>query len=98
MVPVVLRPQHHYLYVCGVGSGPKSELYRKNFHLPLQYEPEVEVRKVTYNGYIIVARNAIELPIPPLESGWGGRDEETTRCKNFQFGVAYFSAQGTPRS
>jgi hypothetical protein len=88
-VPVELRPQHRFL-VCGVGSGPRNDLYRKNFHFPLRYEPGTSVRRVTYNGYVITARNAVDVPIPLLENGWSDRDEETTRCRNFQFGVAYF--------
>jgi hypothetical protein len=31
-VQVDLHPQHRYLYVCGVGSGPKNELRLRNFH------------------------------------------------------------------
>lgn len=93
-VAVSLRPDDRYLYVCGVGSGPKTELHRKNLHLPLRCEPGATVSRVTYNGYLVTAHNAVELPIPALEPGWGGRDLETTRCKNFQFGVAYFG--GTP--
>lgn len=88
-IHVTLAPQHRYLYVCGVGSGPKSELHRKNLHLPLRYEEGSIVRKTTYNGYVVTAQNAVELPIPGLEPGWNGRDLETTRCKNFQFGMAY---------
>jgi hypothetical protein len=34
--------------------------------------------------------NAVALPIPMIEPGWKGLDKETTRCKNFQFGVEYF--------
>lgn len=93
-VDAKLQPQHHYLYVCGVGSGPKNELYRKNFHLPLRYEANASVSRTTYNGYVITAQNAVELDIPALEDGWGERDMQTTRCRNFRFGVAYFGADG----
>lgn len=42
--------------------------------------------------------NARELPIPALPESWEGRDRETTRCKNFQFGVAYFGySEGRPQ-
>ena len=89
---VELKPQHRFLYVCGVGSGPQNQLRDKNFHLPLRYEEGARVVRQTYNGYRIIAYNAAEISIPALEPGWGGRDLETTRCKNFQFGVAYFGA------
>ncbi len=82
--------RYEYVYVCGVGSGPKKSLANKNFHLPLKYSAGGELTAGTYNGYIITARNAVPLPIPALEDGWNGRDRETTRCKNFQFAVAYF--------
>ena len=78
------------MYVCGVGGGPAKERGGKNFHFPLRYEKNGFVAKTTYNGYIVTARNAVELPIHPLPDGWNGRDLETTRCKNFQFAVEYF--------
>jgi hypothetical protein len=79
-----------YLYVCGVGSGPKDTLAGKNLHLPLRFAEGAELNAATYNGYEVSIRNAELLPIPPLPDGWNGRDRETTRCKNFQFAVAYF--------
>jgi len=82
--------RYEYAYVCGVGSGPKRTLAGKNFHLPLKYTAGEVVTASTYNGYIITAGNAVILPIPALQDGWNGRDHETTRCKNFQFAVAYF--------
>ena len=81
---------YDYVYICGVGSGPKETLAGKNLHLPLTYSAGEVVRAVTYNGYSIVAENASVVPIPALPDGWNGRDRETTRCKNFQFAVAYF--------
>ena len=96
-VDVTLAPQHRYLYVCGVGSGPKNELHRKNLHLPLRYEAGSIVRKTTYNGYVITVCNAVEMLIPELEDGWKGLDQETTRCRNFRFGMAYFG-DGTTRA
>ncbi len=81
-----------YVYLCGVASGPKKERGGKNFHLPLKYADGEIVTATTYNGYRITAQNAAALPIPPLPKGWNGRDEETTRCKNFQFAVAYFGS------
>ena len=87
---MTLRPQHRYLYICGVGSGPKSRLQLTNFHLPVRYEPGSAVAESTYNGYLITVADAVALPIPELPAGWNGLDLETTRCKNFRFGVAYF--------
>lgn len=79
-----------YVYVCGVGSGPKKALAAQNFHFPLKYAEGEVVTATTYNGYVVTARNAVAVPIPALPEGWNGRDRETTRCKNFQFAVAYF--------
>ncbi len=78
---------------CGVGSGPKKALAAKNLHLPLEYAAGHVVRASTYNGYVIVAEDAAVVPIPMLRDGWNGRDRETTRCKNFQFAVAYFGSE-----
>ena len=80
---------YKYVYVCGVAAGPARERDRKNFHFPLAYQENASAVKATYNGYIVTAHNAVELPIPPLPDGWNGRDLETTRCKNFQFAVEY---------
>ena len=73
-----------------MGTGPRREVAGKNFHLPLSFEAGAVVSAATYNGYVIRAENAKALPIPALPEGWKGRDLETTRCKNFQFGVEYF--------
>jgi hypothetical protein len=48
------------------------------------------VTATTWNGYTVELFNAEVLPIPPLPKGWEGLDLEHTRCKNFQFAVAYF--------
>lgn len=48
------------------------------------------VEMQTYNGYTIRVRNAELLPIPPLREYWHGLPDSHRRCKNFQFGVAYF--------
>lgn len=85
--------RYEYVYICGVGSGPKKTLGGKNFHLPLKYAAGEVVRASTYNGYVISAEDAVCVPIPMLQDGWNGRDRETTRCKNFQFAVAYFGSE-----
>ena len=83
------RKSFRYLYICGVGLGPKSLLHQKNFTFPCALRGR-EGSSHTYNGYTITVENAVALPIPELEPGWQGLDLETTRCKNFRFGVAYF--------
>jgi hypothetical protein len=88
--------QYEYVYLCGVGSGPRKSLAGKNFHLPLRFAAGEAVTATTYNGYVITAANAAAVPIPALPPGWKGRDLETTRCKNFQFAVAYFGYPEEP--
>ena len=85
-----LMDRYRYVYVCGVGCGPKMKLAARNFHWALQYEESSLIKASTYNGYIVTARNAVALPIRELPDGWNGRDRETTRCKNFRFAVEYF--------
>ena len=77
--------------MCAVGSGPKVDLHKQNFHLPLRYAEGQVVTEPMYNGYLVTARNAVALlPIPTLPPGWNGLDDKMTRCKNFRFGVASF--------
>ena len=84
------RKSFPYLYICGVGTGPDDQLFKKNFHLPVRYqEGGREVRR-TYNDYTISVENAVALLIPKLELGWKGLPKKTTNCKNFQFCVEYF--------
>jgi hypothetical protein len=90
------RRSFRYLYICGVGVGPKSLLHEKNFHLPLEIEPGAREIRKTYNGYTITVENGRPLPIPELEAGWKGLDLETTRCKNFRFAVAHFGWKDKP--
>ena len=85
--------RYKYLYICGVGTGPKQQLCQQNFHLPVEYAEASIIERTTYNGYVVRLENARELPIPGLPEGWQGRDLETTRCKNFQFAVAYFGSR-----
>jgi hypothetical protein len=89
--PVVLdrMSRYRYVYICGVASGPKAERGQKNLHLPLEYAEGHVEEATTYNGYTFRAHNARALIIPPLPAGWGGKPDEHTRCKNFQFAVAY---------
>jgi hypothetical protein len=82
--------RYGYVYVCGVGTGPKAQLKDKNFHLPLRFREGGTVTATTWNGYTVTARNAEAVPIPALPEGWQGLSREHTRCKNFQFAVAQF--------
>jgi hypothetical protein len=90
--PVVfdLMQRYKYLYICGVGTGPRKELGGKNFHWVLEYQEGNAVDQSTYNGYVLTAQNAVARPIPPLPPGWNGLKLEQTRCKNFQFAVDAF--------
>ena len=83
--------RYPYLYICGVAAGPRSERWQRNFHFPLQYREGHVAEAQTHNGYVLRARNAVTVVIPPLPAGWNGiHDSEHTRCKNFQFAVAAF--------
>ena len=83
-----------YLYLCGVGAGKKDERHRTNLHFPLRYEAGAVAERITESGYRFVAEDAVALHIPELPAGWNGLPEEHYRCKNFQFGVAYFGTSG----
>jgi hypothetical protein len=89
------RKSFPYLYICGVGSGPDDQLFKKNFHLPVRYEEGGNAVGETYNGYTITVVNAVALPIPKLEWGWKGLPKKTTNCTTFQFGVEYFGWRDT---
>lgn len=82
--------EYPYVYVCGVGAGPKAGLRDRNLHLPLRYKDGSIVERSTYNGYTFRAENAEELVIPSLPDDWMGLDREHARCKNFQFAVDRF--------
>ena len=82
--------QYPYVYICGVGSGPKSELWQQNLHFPLRYAEGRVEEVTTYNDYRFRAENAERVTIPELPEGWEGKPRKHTRCKNFQFAVAMF--------
>jgi hypothetical protein len=92
------RKTFRYLYICGVGVGPKGLLREKNFHLPLEYRTGTHEVRQTYNGYTIKVENGVALPIPELEVGWKGLNLETTRCKNFRFAVGQFGWIDQPKA
>jgi hypothetical protein len=92
------RKAFRYLYICGVGVGPKDRLHEKNFHLPLEFRPGAREVRRTYNKYTITVENGMAVPIPELEVGWKGLDLETTRCKNFRFAVGRFGWTDHPEA
>jgi hypothetical protein len=92
------RSKFPYLYICGVGVGPKNLLHGKNFHLPLELRPGARETGHTYNGYTITVEDAVAVPIAELPEGWHGPDCETTRCKNFRFAVAQFGWIDQPQA
>lgn len=79
-----------YLYLCGVGTGTRSLLHTKNFHLALKPQEGGSETRTTYNGYAIEVSGAEALPIPEIPDGWNGLPMEHTRCRNFRFAVARF--------
>lgn len=82
--------RYPYLYICGVGVGPKRVLGQQNLHLPVRYiEGEVE-EATSYNGYRFRLENAQRVDVPRLPDDFDGKPREHTRCRNFQFGVAAF--------
>jgi hypothetical protein len=84
------------VYVCGVGRGPKTELHRRNLHLPMRFSAGSVVRAMTYNGYEFVAEDAELIEVPALPPGWNGLELETTRCRNFQLAVSLFGYPSLP--
>ena len=82
-----------YVYVCGVGLGSVSDRHRTNLHFPLRFKEGAVAETTTYNGYQFRAENAVAMQIPALPEGWQGLPREHVRCKNFQFGVAYFGQE-----
>lgn len=82
--------RYPYVYICGVGVGPKSELRNQNLHMPLKFEEGGTVDITSYNQFTFRAVNAALVEIPALSEGWEGKDREHTRCKNVQFAVAAF--------
>lgn len=87
-----------YVYICGVGAGPRKSLASKNLHFPLRFKEGAIATKTTYNGYVFTATNAEELSIPELPEGFMGiTDREHLRCKNFRFAVSVFGDNPTVR-
>jgi len=91
--------RYPYVYICGVGAGPKSELRKQNLHFPLRYAEGKTATVTSYNGYVFTARDAEELAIPEwpadiegkvLPPAFEGKPLEHFRCKNYRFAVAYF--------
>jgi hypothetical protein len=86
--------EFRFVYVCGVAKGPESARRCTNLHFPLKFEAGSRAEITTYNGYHIVAENAVHVPIPDLAERWRGLPDVHARWKNFRFGVEYFGANG----
>jgi hypothetical protein len=83
-------PEGAFLYVCGVSSPYRWE---NNFHMALKPgELGHEITSTTYNGARVTAVGGIELPRPaePAAAADPERDRLFLKCRNFQFGAAYF--------
>ena len=78
-----------YIYLCGVAPKPCPGL-----HLALKVSPGVLIETETYNGIRIRVEGASDLDIPSLPDGFAGMSRRFTRCRNWQFGVAYYGLQG----
>lgn len=90
LVSFDLMDQYPFVYVCGVGVGPKAALRDQNLHLPMRYKDGGLVEATTYNGYTTVAHNAELVDIPVLPRGWNNLSDEHVGCKNFRFAVGAF--------
>ena len=78
-----------YIYLCGVTPQRYPGL-----HLALELSPGAQVETETYNGIRIRVEGATNLEIPALPDGFAGMSRRFTRCRNWQFGVAYYGLQG----
>lgn len=89
-----------YLYLCGVskaymqarryGRGNEAEGYARNLHLAARPAPGKLARVVDWQGQTFTLHNAEAVEIPPVADGFGGLPADTTRCRNWQFGHAYY--------
>jgi hypothetical protein len=85
--------RYPYVYICGVGKGPKSELWKQNLHMPLRFKAG-SVVEMPKGEHTFSAKDAELVEIPgPFPSGWNGiTDAQHLRCKNFRFAVGVFGA------
>lgn len=88
---VDLGDRYDSLYVCGVAAGDVDLRGENNLHFALRPAVGMTATIRTYNGYLITARDAIQLSIPEaFPEGWQGLGIEFTRCKNFRFAVGEY--------
>jgi hypothetical protein len=78
-----------YIYLCGVAPRRYPGL-----HLALKVLPGALIEAETYNGIRIRVEGAAGLDIPSLPDGFAGMSRRFTRCRNWQFGVAYYGLEG----
>jgi len=83
--------QYDYIYLCGVSE---NFIWSKNLHMPVRPSPGQKAIVFTYNGIRCVISNAELVDIPRFEDGFGGYDLAHTTCRNWRFGVQYYSIQG----
>jgi hypothetical protein len=81
-----------FLYICGVSKeyGRGAMTYEKNLHVVTRPSDVSFVRAKGYHGLEVTIDDAESLVIPELPDGHNGLDLRFTRCRNYQFAVAYF--------
>ncbi len=92
-VPLDETSDYRHLYLCGVSHAG----YANNFHLAFEYaagSPDIILPSA--GGMRIVVENARRLEIPSLPDGYGGYPRSFTTCRNWQFGVAYYTDRSLP--
>ena len=89
-VPLVMdeSPEWKHLYLCGVSH----EGWHKNFHLVGVHSPGAGSVVHSPTGFVVEVENLAMLEIPPLPDGYGGYPRSFTTCRNWQFGVKYYTA------
>ncbi len=81
-------PAWKHLYLCGVSN----EGYDKNFHLVGVHSPGDAAVVHSPLGFVVEVENLKMLEIPALPDGYGGYPRSFTTCRNWQFGVKYYTA------
>ena len=72
-------------YVCGV-----TRRWSDNLHVAIDpWTPGEGAEAPMLGGGVLCIEGGIRLEIPALPDGWRGLGREFTKCRNFQFGVAW---------
>ena len=90
-VPMVLdeAPVPDAYYLMG-----NTGTWKHNLHVAFVLEPGATFTHETHHGYRVIVEHGRRLPIPPLPRGWRSLPDAFTTCRNFQFGVSFFGADG----